>query len=63
MIEYIEAFLTLGQKVTHTSELRNILTVLRTTEAYMNKEEWRVYCLLREKLEEQARMADPKRRV
>lgn len=43
MIEYIEAFLDLGERKEKTEDLRKVITVLRTTVLYMTKTQWERY--------------------
>lgn len=43
MIEYIEAFLDLGERKEHPEDLRKVITVLRTTVLYMTKSHWERY--------------------
>lgn len=48
MLEYIEAFLDLGQKAEDPGMLYQCLIALKTTENYMNEEQWKIYQLLQE---------------
>lgn len=57
MLEYIEAFLHLGQKAEDPGALYYCLVVLRTTEGYMTEAQWKVYQVLQERYDEQKKEA------
>lgn len=57
MLEYIEAFLDLGQKAEDPGVLYYCLVTLKTTESYMNAEQWKIYQLLQKRYDVQKKDA------
>lgn len=57
MIEYIDVFLDLGQKAEDPGALYYCLVTLKTTENYMNEEQWKIYQLLQERYDVQKKDA------